>query len=74
MFESVKQKNIRTMGFYWTSLECKEGWYGVNCSQKCVGHCRDGNSCSHVTGQCDVGCAPGWAGSLCHEGINDSNL
>lgn len=48
-------------------LECKEGWFGANCSQKCVGHCKDG-FCNHVTGHCDTGCDPGWTGSNCDKG------
>lgn len=32
----------------------------MNCSQQCTGHCRDGTTCNHVTGQCDRGCADGW--------------
>lgn len=54
--------------------ECKEGWYGVKCSLQCVGHCRNGAFCNHVTGQCDEGCAPGWRGYMCDIGIIDSNL
>lgn len=32
--------------------ECEKTWYGVNCSQRCVGHCKDNDTCDHVTGQC----------------------
>lgn len=45
-----------------------ESWYGVNCSQKCTGHCREGTLCNHVTGQCERGCAAGWTGTLCETG------
>lgn len=38
---------IYTINFYVT--ECGEGWYGTNCSQQCLGHCRDGTTCNHVT-------------------------
>lgn len=51
------------------SLECGEGWHGVNCSQWCVGHCRDGIICNHVTGQCNRGCDAGWTGLICNHGI-----
>uniref|UniRef100_A0A8W8MSG1 Multiple epidermal growth factor-like domains 10 n=1 Tax=Magallana gigas TaxID=29159 RepID=A0A8W8MSG1_MAGGI len=44
---------------------CKERWYGVNCSQLCIGHCRDNTTCNHVTGQCDKGCDAGWTGLKC---------
>lgn len=52
--------------FYIT--ECREGWYGINCDQPCVGHCRDNATCNHVTGQCDIGCAARWTGKLCDKG------
>lgn len=52
--------------FYVT--ECGEGWYGVNCSQHCGGHCKDNMKCNHVTGQCDEGCATGWTGTTCSKG------
>lgn len=48
--------------------ECREGWYGINCSQQCTGHCRDEAFCSHVTGLCDRGCAAGWTGVRCDAG------
>lgn len=49
-------------------LACGTGWYGVNCSQPCVGHCRDGITCNHVTGLCDRGCDAGWTGYMCSKG------
>lgn len=54
--------------FSFFSTECKDGWYGLNCSLQCVGHCRDGTACNHVTGQCDTGCAAGWTGAICDNG------
>lgn len=42
----------------------------MNCTKQCVGHCRDGAICNHVTGFCDRGCADGWKGDLCDEGIS----
>uniref|UniRef100_A0A8W8NIG6 Multiple epidermal growth factor-like domains 10 n=1 Tax=Magallana gigas TaxID=29159 RepID=A0A8W8NIG6_MAGGI len=50
-------------------LKCREGWYGMNCTKLCVGHCRDDAACNHVTGFCDRGCAAGWKGDLCGEGF-----
>lgn len=49
-------------------IECGEGWFGVNCSEQCTGHCRNRTSCNHVTGQCDEGCGTGWKGSMCDIG------
>ncbi|XP_052695719.1 multiple epidermal growth factor-like domains protein 10 [Crassostrea angulata] len=52
-------------------LACDEGWYGDNCSQQCVGHCRDNTSCNHVTGQCERGCGAGWTGIFCDNVCDD---
>ncbi|XP_078328155.1 uncharacterized protein LOC144623566 [Crassostrea virginica] len=49
--------------------KCIDGWYGQNCKQQCSEHCRDSAVCNHVTGQCDVGCAAGWRGTLCDKGL-----
>nr|XP_034319436.1 scavenger receptor class F member 2-like [Crassostrea gigas] len=53
----------------WTGMNCNkkctEGWYGDSCGLQCSGHCRDGTTCNHVTGQCDIGCAAGWTGVIC---------
>lgn len=54
--------------FFFCITECREGWHGINCSQQCVGHCRDVATCNHVTGQCDTGCAAGWTGLQCMKG------
>lgn len=48
-------------------IGCSDGWYGVNCSQQCVEHCRDGTSCSQVNGHCDRGCDAGWTGFICEK-------
>lgn len=45
------------------------GWYGVNCSRPCVGYCKDGTTCNHVTGQCNGGCNAGWTAIFCDKGI-----
>lgn len=47
---------------------CTGGWYGINCSQQCVGHCRDGTTCNYLTGLCDRGCEAGWRGTRCDTG------
>lgn len=55
-----KKKNNKT--------ECTNGWYSVNCSRQCSGHCRENIPCNHVTGHCDKGCDTGWTGTLCING------
>lgn len=49
-------------------IECKEGWFGQNCSQLCSRHCRDDAFCNHMTGQCEKGCDFGWTGYICEKG------
>lgn len=49
-------------------IECREGWYGENCTQQCIGHCRDNTICNHVTGVCERGCSLGWTGTFCENG------
>lgn len=48
--------------------ECKKTWYGVNCRQRCAGHCKDNDTCDRLTSQCAGGCDAGWTGSLCNRG------
>lgn len=64
--------NLKNIFFYYNYryffLACREGWYGDNCSQQCVGHCRDNTTCNHVTGQCERGCAAGRTGTFCDNG------
>lgn len=55
--------------------ECESGWYGDNCNRPCLGHCKDGATCNHVTGQCDAGCDAGWTGYLCEKGnLSNTNV
>lgn len=65
-FHLIKPLLRANMNFCIT--ECKGGWYGVNCSQPCTGHCRARDICNHVTGHCKDGCDAGWAGVLCEKG------
>lgn len=58
---------FKTKMYHFCITEC-EGWYGVNCSQQCSGHCRDDSVCNHVTGLCDNGCDAGWKEVKCDEG------
>ncbi|KAL5022364.1 hypothetical protein ScPMuIL_001519 [Solemya velum] len=42
---------------------CQSPAYGQDCASACD-NC-DGGACHHVTGSCDLGCLPGWEGTLC---------
>ncbi|XP_078330770.1 uncharacterized protein LOC111116380 [Crassostrea virginica] len=49
-------------------MVCDGGWYGINCTQRCIGHCLNNVVCNHVTGLCDGSCAAGWKGYQCERG------
>lgn len=49
-------------------IGCEYGFYNQDCIHTCSGHCKDNVACNHVTGQCDDGCAAGWAGLKCDRG------
>lgn len=68
------QSNAIAIFFFHLQLECREGWYGDNCSQQFTGHCIDGTTCNHVTGLCDGGCDTGWTGSVCDKGLLEIQL
>lgn len=73
IFISIEFKHFITTPFkcknkVFCITECKEGWYGDNCNKQCVGHCKDGTTCNHMTGQCDRGCDAGWTGAMCGKG------
>lgn len=52
------------LSFY---LECSTGYFGMNCSKNCSGHCGNNESCDHVTGVCFNGCQDGYIGARCDE-------
>lgn len=54
---------------YWTYFvsECQFGHYGKNCMNTCSKSCLVTNKCNRMTGVCDGGCKPGWAGSTCDQ-------
>lgn len=60
--------------FFIFVIDCKEGFYGANCSKQCYGNCRDNAACDHVTGQCKGGCEEGWTGLLCEKGRKKSSV
>lgn len=48
---------------------CPSGFFGRNCSEMCSGNCLHKSTCNVTTGYCDDGCAPGWSGADCSEGM-----
>ncbi|RUS69941.1 hypothetical protein EGW08_022297 [Elysia chlorotica] len=46
--------------------KCDIGYYGDGCIKSCSDHCAGkNNSCNHINGTCDLGCVPGYQGTLC---------
>lgn len=56
----------RNINFYSFSPGCQPGFFGQDCSKKCVDTC---SGCNYVNGLCDFGCTPGWIGYFCNKGI-----
>ncbi len=55
--------------------ECGAGMYGADCTSTC-GHCAGGQTtCDNRTGDCPspAGCAAGYNGTKCDEGVNYLN-
>ena len=48
--------------------DCRNGYFGVGCLKKC--HCNEDSFCDDVSGNCSTGCAKGYTGSDCQEGIS----
>lgn len=65
--QKYKQLNFAGFFFFYSKV-CEAGMYGNDCSQKC-GDCISSTACNHISGSCDLGCAPGWQNTpLCDEG------
>lgn len=56
------------LSFFGDCLECPQGLYGRNCSNKCSEKCFIYKDCNIKTGVCFGGCAVGWKPPLCNEG------
>ncbi|XP_021936972.1 uncharacterized protein LOC110838250 isoform X1 [Zootermopsis nevadensis] len=46
--------------------ECRYKEYGAGCKQKC-GHCKDDVACDRYTGECPLGCEPGYYPPFCQQ-------
>ncbi|XP_034321052.2 uncharacterized protein [Magallana gigas] len=71
--EGYKTLNVSTELCEFIVKECVIGWYGENCNRRCAGHCKDGTTCNHVTGQCNEGCDTGWTGYMCDKACQPGN-
>lgn len=70
MFEIFKKAYwLLILYMYNTSYTvCDNGTYGDNCSMPC-GQCLDSAQCHHVNGTCMNGCASGYGGFKCTDGL-----
>ena len=49
--------------------DCDTGYFGAQCAKPCSEHCAGiDNTCNNVNGTCNMGCDPGYNGSLCTQG------
>lgn len=55
-------------------IECSSDYYGMNCNERCSGHCINNKPCHHVSGECSNGCKDGYIGLLCNDGKKYSFL
>lgn len=47
--------------------ECSPGNFGVNCRERCSGHCLNDQPCDQVNGMCTFGCQDGFIGKHCNK-------
>ncbi|XP_065926713.1 uncharacterized protein [Magallana gigas] len=45
--------------------ECKFGWFGPYCENRCIENCRVPGKCDWITGLCEGGCQAGWETPEC---------
>lgn len=50
-------------------IGCQMGTFGRNCNKTCSSNCRNRGICEKDTGRCIDGCAAGWKGDFCSEGM-----
>lgn len=55
-----------TRCYFFSNLECKPGYFGLNCSGHCNGHCERNDPCDHVNGLCPNSCRDGYSGKYCN--------
>lgn len=47
--------------------ECSPDHFGVDCRERCSGHCLNDKPCDHVSGMCTIGCQDGFIGKHCNK-------
>lgn len=48
-------------------IECRIGHFGLDCIERCSGHCINNEPCEHVSGVCHNGGQDGFVGTYCNK-------
>ncbi|XP_052692267.1 platelet endothelial aggregation receptor 1-like isoform X2 [Crassostrea angulata] len=51
--------------------ECKFGWFGPHCENRCSENCKVPGKCDWITGLCEGGCQAGWETPECDKKCDD---
>lgn len=54
--------------------ECKFGWFGPHCENRCSENCKVPGKCDWITGLCEGGCQAGWETPECDKSKKKSNF
>lgn len=55
-----------TTNCIYLNSECTPDYYGMNCRERCSGHCKSNKPCDHVSGECPGGCEDGYMDEFCN--------
>lgn len=62
--ESIPKKFNRLV-FFLLKSECDSEQFGLDCKERCSGHCNNSVPCDHISGECHGGCQDGYLGDRC---------
>lgn len=54
--------------FLFLCIECPANYFGMDCNERCSGHCMNNEPCDHVRGECINSCQDGYIGAFCSDG------
>ena len=66
--ETFKIHRFSILSIYYLPTDCDEGMFGKYCNESC-GKCLNDEQCHHINGSCLNGCASGYRGINCTEGM-----
>lgn len=64
---NFKSSPALSVVFRFPFAACDVGHFGEQCVEMC--HCAENVTCNAVSGDCPSGCADGWTGPSCSDGI-----